>query len=122
MVCTLLSGCHFAGERPAEIPSHGTQVKALGDWNDVEAAAEVAVRIIEAVVERVEVLPGRTTFELVTATDEPGALVAERGVGDQIGLSARVGRFGDRRREERLLEAMRARLAQLHGVNTAPLR
>ncbi len=94
----------------------------LGDWNDVEAAAEVAVRSIEAALVHAEVLPGRTSFELVTATDEPGTLVAVPGVGDQIGLWARVGRFGDRGREGRLLEAMRARLAQLHGVETAPLR
>lgn len=95
---------------------------ALGDLDDVGASAEIAVHSIEAVVVRTEASTGRQRLELLTATDEPGELVATAGGGERIELSAKVGRFGDRRREERLLEAMRHRLAQLHGVDTAPVK
>jgi hypothetical protein len=78
---------------------------------------------------------GRTkTFELVTVTDEPARLVASLRGGDgaamswgagggagPVELSASVGRFGDTQRERKLLRAVRQRLEQLSGVDSAPL-
>lgn len=106
----------------------GASVVVRADWDDLDAALELAVRKVEAaVVVRRDPAPGRAEFEIVTATDEPGILTATAGEAPgprpiPIRLEARVGRFGDRDREGRVLQAWRARLEQLAGVDWAPAR
>lgn len=111
---------------------------ATGDWDDVRAAVEAGARAAEmAVVSSSESNDGRTkTYQLVTVTDEPAQVVAQirggasmsgatgwgaAGGAGPIELSASVGRFGDAQRERKLLRAIRQRLEQLSGVDSAPL-
>lgn len=111
---------------------------ATGDWDDVRAAVEAGARAAEmAVVSSNESTDGRTkTYQLVTVTDEPARVVAHvrggagmsggkawgaAGGAGPIEISASVGRFGDVQRERKLLKAIRQRLEQLSGVDSAPL-
>jgi hypothetical protein len=126
------SGCSAGFERsnPAQ-PSVSTGASSLqlrADWSDVEATMEVAAPRAEAAVVQTLVSPHSIRFTLVTATDEPGEVLAVRDPADsssgeniQITLSAHFGRFGDSAREQRLLNAMARRLGQLHGTATAPI-
>jgi hypothetical protein len=119
--------------------SSGTTLQAVGDWNDIDAAVEVAVKKAElAVVEARDATDERgraqRVFTLVGLGNEPAELIvtAKGGAGDKsslaqagpvaMQLSASVGRFGDAAREKTLVNALRARLGQLSGVDFAPLR
>ncbi len=104
----------------------------------MHAAVEAGARAAEmAVVGSRESNDGRTkTYQLVTVTDEPAQVVAQvrggagmsstrtwgaAGGAGPIEISASVGRFGDVQRERKLLKAIRQRLEQLSGVDSAPL-
>lgn len=88
---------------------------------------EVAAPRAEVALVGTNVSPNSIQFTLVTATDEPGDVVATRATGPadgeniEITLAARFGRFGDATRERRLLDALTRRLGQLQGKATAPL-
>jgi hypothetical protein len=118
-----LAGC--TGSVSSHLPLHGggTTRAAPGDWDDVQAAVAVAAPAIEfAVVHVQSPTPDRTAFELLSARDEPGVLIVERGPGPgELSIRAQIGRFGDPARERALVEAVRRRLGQLRGVDAAPL-
>ena len=100
------------------------------DWNDLDAAADVAVgRAQLAIVSTMSPDPCTRRYELTTVRGEPGALTITRpppceGPGESIPLTieAAIGRFGDPERERTLLSAFTSRLADLHGVEFAPVR
>lgn len=104
----------------------------------MNAAVEAGARAAEmAVVSSSQSDDGRTrTYQLVSVTDEPAQVVAQirggasvsstpswgaAGGAGPIEISASVGRFGDVQRERKLLRAIRQRLEQLSGVDSAPL-
>lgn len=107
-----------------------------GDWDDVEAALEVALSSAELAVigkaalhvvpaETNEISTRRVAFDLVTVGDEPAAVrFAALRTGDPtpIEVFARIGRFGDVQLEDRLLAAIAHRLTQLEGKDFAPLK
>lgn len=122
-----VGGCSSAIHRSKPSYSAGASVEASGDWDDVDASVRVAAKAAEvAVVAREEVGEGEIVYTLRTITDEPGRLrVLRSKEGSAAGglmLSARIGRFGDEAAEEKLLTAVRSRLADLQGVDVAPLR
>ncbi len=104
-------------------------MQAVADWDDLDAAVEVAATKSElAVVSRREERDGSARIELVSSTDEPALLVARPASGYSAGtrpilidLSLGVGRYGDRTRERIFLDAVKSRLEQLAGVDWAPL-
>lgn len=86
-----------------------------------------------AVVSQKITTPVERVIELRTAGDEPVELCARRdkefpGIlpaeapSQSITLTAKVGRFGDPRREATLLGDLADRLKQLAGVPWAPIR
>lgn len=103
-------------------------IEARGDWNDLDAAMEVAASKVESAVVTREDLPGGVSrFTLVTSTDEDGwlratALAPITPATLPMRLEARFGATGDSARESRLLEALRARLEQLAGKDWAPMQ
>ncbi|MDX2117722.1 MAG: hypothetical protein SFY96_06015 [Planctomycetota bacterium] len=120
--------------------SSGSKATAVADWNDVDAAVSVASEKMSFALESSET-PDETTrrYRLLTTADEPVDVEVLRGVGgsatgssfgsgDQrfgptsLTLRCRVGRFGDERREQQFLNAMRQRLGDLMGVDVAPVR
>jgi hypothetical protein len=96
----------------------------IADWNDVDAAVEVAVKKAEVALDGPpRRSQGRTVYPLRTVRDEPGELTVERSEGDLITVSAKLGRFGeDKDREARLVGAVTRRLKDLRGVEHAPIK
>lgn len=96
----------------------------LADWNDVDAAVEVAVKKAEVALDgpaRREAR--RVVYRIRTVSDEPGELVVERSDGDVLTVSASIGRFGEGKEQEaRLVGAVVRRLKQLRGVEHAAVR
>ena len=94
-----------------------------GDWDDIDAAVDVGMSAAELARVDASTSPdGLTrTYELRTITDEPAWLVARREEDGRVGLGARVGRFGDPRREEKLIRGVADRLKALYGVDWAPV-
>ena len=121
IVCSLF-GCSGGGPVSSTPPAGPSTIEAVGDWDDVGAAATYAVEAGEAAIEDVAVGDARAVFSLRGVGGEPGVLEATRGEGDEIVASCSIGRFGDERRQRRVLEAFARRLGQLHGVEYAPIR
>lgn len=136
IVACALAGCSAPGPRPDPVVSPGTAIIAHGDWDDVDASVEAAVGRNEMAIvrrislelepaEAVDIPTRRRAFDLVTSDDQPARIkfVAKTTTdpGD-IEVFARVGRFGDRAREESLLRAVRERLEDLAGRDFAPMR
>lgn len=96
---------------------------ASGDWDDVDAAMDVGVSAAEMAIVNSSTSPDGSTrlYELRTVTDEPAWLKAQRGEDGRVSLGARVGRFGDAAREQKLVESVAARLKALYGVDWAPV-
>lgn len=123
-ILALLVGCGPGFVEREAGPEEWSQVGARGDWDDLDAALEVAAARVGMAV--VGSSPGeeRRAFELVTAGDEPVSLEISKapgaGEGDLV-LRCRVGRFGYDARQAWLLEALGHRLEQLRGVETAPV-
>jgi hypothetical protein len=98
-----------------------------GDWDDVYASALVSAPEIDAAILGRSREEGRTTIRLITISEKPGTLVAER-LGppsdrpQPIRLTVKVGYFGDLESERRLLAAVAERLRELAGVEWAPRR
>lgn len=115
--------------------AQGNPVQFRADWNDLDAAAEVAASAIEAaVMDASEPEPGLRVFELRTVSDAPGRLEVRwlgfasgstpgTTLGENVPVEARctVGRFGDAPAEGRLLGALVRRAGQLLGRDAAPL-
>lgn len=123
-------GCATQERLPApERFEESAPVVVVGDWDDVEAAVSAGASQAEmAVVVLTRPTETSIDFELVTITDEPATLKvrldpesAAKGKAS-IALEARVGRFGDRAWEERLIGRVGRRLGELHGVDVAPIR
>ncbi len=132
-----LSGCG-GGTGPSwnqpAVHSDGTTRNTIGDWDDAEAAATVATRQVElAIVRTTRPTPDQVRFETLAASDEAGLLTisrlpdqpsgrkpSERG-GESLRATAKLGTFGDARREAALLDRLERRLRQLEGVEHAPL-
>lgn len=122
-------GCAGGAPRTTSTPAGPISFRA--DWNDLDAAAEVASSEIEATVLRTsEPEAGLRVFDLRTVSDAPGVLEVRwldgaPGLtpGENALVEARcaVGRLGDPRREARLLGALKRRLTQLRGRDAAPL-
>ncbi len=95
-----------------------------GDWDDIDAAVDVGMSAAEVARVDARTSPdGRTrTYELRTSTDEPAWLIARREEDGRVGLGARVGRFGDPEREQKLVRGVAERLKSLHGVDWAPVK
>jgi hypothetical protein len=117
--------------------STGTKVTAIADWNDVDAAVSAASGKLSYALETSETLDDSTKrYRLLTVTDEPVDLEIIRGIGGSASASGsskrygptsmtiqcRVGRFGDERKEQEFVGAIRQRLGDLTGVDFAPLR
>ncbi|HYF15682.1 MAG TPA: hypothetical protein VD971_11495 [Phycisphaerales bacterium] len=121
----VLAGC--AGvSKPPEAESHSIIVHA--DWDDCDAAALItASRCEMGIVERRgRMSPPTKVYELVTPGNETAWLTVRwAGEGDPVSgpirLEARVLDAPDDPRARRLVGAMRHRLRQLRGVETAPL-
>lgn len=124
----LLGGCTGVPTLPAAQMARASSERCVADWDDVDAAIDVGASKSEmAVVSWGMNADGERAYKLRTALDEPVWVCAKR-VGDPkkeesalLELRARVGRFGDADREERLLRAVRKRLDELCGVATSPL-
>ncbi len=129
----------------AAVPSEWATVRLQADWNDLEAALQVAQTEAETAV--VQELNGavralraantavpslRRTFELLSISGETGLFVAEAepvtpparsGPTHQIVLRAELhSAVGpNRERAAKFVQAMAVRLNQLAGVETAPV-
>lgn len=127
------SGSGLSWNQPA-VPSEGTTRTLIGDWDDAEAAATVATRQVElAIVQTTRPTPDQVRFETLAASDESGLLTisrprdpllsrkpGQRG-GESLEATAKLGTFGDSKREAALLDRLERRLSQLEGVEYAPL-
>jgi hypothetical protein len=110
------------------MPAGGSGRRVVADWDDVHPAVSLMAQQVEMAM--LDWSPGHRgvaaareqRFELLTVGDEPAELVARREDGGVIELSARVGRFGDARRERALVEVVARRLEDLAGVEVRPLR
>jgi len=124
-----LAGCANGPNSPASAstatsPATST-VNVAGDWNDVAAALEVAIRDQGFAVLSETRGELAHEFELLTIRDEPGSITARRDTTDSassITLTCRIGAVGDPRREQPLLAAMTKRLKDLAGVDYRPVR
>jgi hypothetical protein len=125
----VLSGCAGAGTTGQSGPD-GTVLTALGDWNDINAAVDVAASAGEVAVlsaNPAEVNP--RVFQLQSVENQPGRLTVEAGASEAAStprpvamtLRCRIGHFGDPEREARVLEALAERLDDLAGVDYHPL-
>lgn len=129
-VAVFLPGCAARRFDPP-IASDGWREIARGDWDDLDAAVEVACMRHEiALVSATDEHPGesgsrRRVFTLVTAGSEPVSITAAgqrtTDPGDIV-LTVGVGHFGDERRERAIARTLSRRLRDLAGVTVAPLR
>lgn len=117
-------GCETGSAPLPTLGGDAAVADASGDWDDVDAAVTHAVGEVDlAVVERLATTPDRAEYRLLSVRDEPGVLTIERRPDrPNLLLEARVGRWGNPGVERGLIEALRKRLAQLRGVETAPLK
>lgn len=105
----------------ATLVGEASERSVAGDWDDIDAAVEVALESAEVAAVGSQRAPDRVIYELVSIEGRPGQLVIARGESGRLTLSARIGRFGEPPRERRLLDAVARRLARLRGVDIAPL-
>lgn len=134
MVCLGISGCGSAGDAPSLLLGMGTSGTSAGDWDDVDNAVAVAAGKCQmAVVEIRGVGEDEREYDLLTVTDEPARVRAQRTAGlspssgsaassEQFQVRAHVGRFGDVAVEQSLIDHIKVRLRDLAGVDFAPVR
>lgn len=135
LLITLPAGCGSAwrGEGAGVIEAGQVspgRATLTADWNDLDAAADVAAgRAQLAILRATSPDPCTRRYELTSVRGEPGALTVTRphpcdtpGESIPLTIEATLGRFGDPPRERTLLNAFTSRLADLHGVEFAPIR
>lgn len=133
-VAVFLPGCAARRFDPP-IASDGWREIARGDWDDLDAAVEVAcmrheIALVSSADVQPAAMPGEPgtrarVFTLVNAGSEPVSITAAgQGTTDpgDIVLTVRVGHFGDERRERAIARTLSRRLRDLAGVTVAPLR
>jgi hypothetical protein len=132
----IAGGCSSSGGSSRGFFSvEGTSSLATGDWADVNAAVLAAAQHREMVVET-ESQPDPKTleFELLTVRSEPVTVIVTRDslpdpsvrVSQEgpiaMDIEVKVGRFGDTKREQELIDDIRSRLGDLVGpFTTKPL-
>jgi len=130
------TGCSSSGSGGSGLFTiQGTSSLATGDWADVNAAVLAAAQHREMVVET-ESQPDPKTleFNLLTVRSEPvTVIVTRKSLADQsvrmsqegpiaLNIEVKVGRFGDSKREQELIDDIRTRLGDLVGsFTTKPL-
>jgi hypothetical protein len=117
---------------PAPIVLTGDQgqVRLWADWDDLDAALDVALERAELATLGTTRSDGERTWELTTIAGQPGQLTAQRDPlaprdargCEQLTLCATVHSPRGVEQAGRLLQAMAARLADLAGVESAPVR
>jgi len=117
LVC--LVGCS-AEPTPLQVGVPST-AETLADWDDLQTAVDAGASKAQMTILRSEKDGNAVVYHLVTVLDRPAVLRVEPGDDGVVRLSARVGRFGDPRREKELLEWVSRRLEELHGVETRSL-
>ncbi len=99
---------------------HTTSVAA--DFDDVDAAVNAVLPRHEMALLRSETFDGTIKrYEAVSIEDWPVLIIATR-ADESVQLRCAVGRFGRAGTETALLNDIQARLEQLAGVDTSPLR
>jgi hypothetical protein len=128
LVLVLLLGVGCAATPPSKgLTTIHTSREVVADWNDVDAAVEVALHQVQMAMDHTEASSDELEkrFPLWTVTDEPATLTIRReAIGQEsqrLTLEASVGRFGDPARESRLIHAVRHRLKSLAGKTHAPV-
>lgn len=116
------AGCASRSSDPGPRTGEHSVMRAVGDYDDLDAAVEAAmIRTELAIVQAGPGPDGGRRYELVDAQGRPGELVIRRVGENEFTLHARLGRFGRPSDEDRLNTAVARRLRQLYGVDFAPL-
>lgn len=119
-------GCSLPGCSKPLWNEQGPPVReVVADWEDVDAAVELAVRRVEMGLVKGRSTPEERIYSIRTEGDEPVELRVRRldmnATDPQpLRIEARVGRFGNEKREGQLAGAVVRRLTQLRGVDHAP--
>ncbi len=130
-------GCAVVDFQPPADPRPiGPAVEVMADWDDLEAAVEVAMGANQlALLHRHDLGPMHREYHMVNVLDAPVVVTARaldaestEGGGDAvhgqsivIELTCRYGWSGDPGRESTIIRAVVRRLRQLHGRDYAPL-
>lgn len=124
----LLPGCSLPPQAPAKADFSGPVTRACtGDWDDLPAALRAAAARNQMAIRTQSLGTDQARFELLTIHDERADLTARRlghspsTPGHALQLAAFIHPFGDEARARRLLDDLALRLAQLEGVDAAPL-
>ncbi len=117
-------GCGGARFPGRGVESAGSQRVVAGDFDDVDAAVDVACSASElAIVTKATDEDGTRRFEMVTVGDELAWATAREVVGSGgIEVRVRIRADGDAAWEKAFLDAVQKRLGQLRGPNAAPVR
>lgn len=110
----------------------GTNVRAMGEWSDVDAAVMAAAGHRGVVVERLDASDPKTfDYRLITSKQEEVSLVISRDQAPDptqrlsqegpipLRIACRVGAFGDSTLERDLIDDIRSRLGELTGAFTS---
>lgn len=121
-----LPGCSLPPQIPARADFSGPLTRVCtGDWDDLLYALRAAAARNEMAIRTQSLGDVEARFELLTIHDERADLTARRlgpsAAGRALELSAFIHPFGDEARARRLLDDLALRLAQLEGVDAAPL-
>lgn len=123
-------GCRAPGLPDAARTSPAT-AHFTADWDDIDAAADLAAQRTELAVLHITDPTGRgctKRIELLGVRGEPGVLTisrpepCEETQSQPLTVEVRIGRFGDPEREASFIKVFRDRLEQLHGRDYAPIR
>lgn len=115
-------GCGGARFPGRGVESAGSERVVLGDFDDVDAAVDVACSANElAIVTKATDEDGTRRFEMVTVGDEPAWATAREADG-RVEMRVRIRAVGDAAWEDGFLDAVQKRLGQLRGPNAAPVR
>jgi hypothetical protein len=124
-----LVGCQSSQSGSRWTDPNAAKAVAVGDWNDVEAAAIYAVGQNETTIVSSNSTETQQVFHIRSIRDEKGTIVAQRdaAIGNESGtgpihLSCSLGLFGNESAERSILDAMRRRLESLRGVDYRPIK
>lgn len=99
-----------------------------GDWNDINAAAEIGSAQAESVWvgSPKDVSPTERVFQLAHISGARGTLTVTRADAEHaedilITLVCTMGRFGEPALERKIIEGTARRLEELRGVEFAPI-